>query len=72
MVLPEMFHQYIFFIISLAHALKLSVTEEGYDGGESPELLVNVTAVPLVSEILQVLASLLLVLVLHITRLSTM
>ena len=29
-------------------------TEEGYDGGESPEPLVNVTAVPLVSEILQV------------------
>ena len=29
-------------------------TEEGYDGGGSPEPLVNVTAVPLVSEILQV------------------
>ena len=29
-------------------------TEEGYNNGVSPEPLVNVTAVPLVSEILQV------------------
>ena len=29
-------------------------TEEGYDSGVSPEPLANVTAVPLVSEILQV------------------
>ena len=46
--------RYIFYIFSLIHALKLSVAEEGYDGGLSPEPLVNVTAVPLVSEILQV------------------
>ena len=46
--------RYIFYIFSLVHALKLSVAEEGYDGGLSPEPLVNVTAVPLVSEILQV------------------
>ena len=46
--------RYIFYIFSLIHGLKLSVAEEGYDGGLSPEPLVNVTAVPLVSEILQV------------------
>ena len=32
----------------------LHFSEEGYDSGHSPEPLVNVTAVPLVSEILQV------------------
>ena len=46
--------EYIFCIFSLIHALKFSFSEEGYDGGLSPEPLVNVTAVPLVSEILQV------------------
>ena len=46
--------EYIFCIFSLIHALKFSLSEEGYDGGLSPEPLVNVTAVPFVSEILQV------------------
>ena len=34
--------------------MKIFCTEEGYDSGQSPELFVNVTAVPFVSEILQV------------------
>ena len=48
------FFKNIFLIFPLIHALRLSVTEEGYDGGLSPEPLVNITAVPLVSEILAV------------------
>ena len=34
--------------------MKKICTEEGYDSGQSPEPFVNVTAVPLVGEILQV------------------
>ena len=39
---------------SLEVQMKIFCTEEGYDSGQSPELFVNVTAVPFVSEILQV------------------
>ena len=39
---------------SLEVQMKIFCTEEGYDSGQSPEPFVNVTAVPFVSEILQV------------------
>ena len=39
---------------SLEVQMKIFCTEEGNDSGQSPEPFVNVTAVPFVSEILQV------------------
>ena len=59
-------HGYLMFGLQLLHRVIVSgiridkkviilhFSEEGYDSGHSPEPLVNVTAVPLVSEILQV------------------
>ena len=41
-------------VADLKVQMKIFCTEEGYDSGQSPEPFVNVTAVPLVSEILQV------------------
>ena len=41
-------------VIFIDSSFECVFTEEGYNNGVSPEPLVNVTAVPLVSEILQV------------------
>ena len=41
-------------VADLKVQMKIFCTEQGYDSGQSPEPFVNITAVPLVSEILQV------------------
>lgn len=41
-------------VADLKVQMKIFCTEQGYDSGQSPEPFVNVTAVPLVGEILQV------------------